>query len=135
MANNQIIMKIFHAGISVKSIKRSRAFYETVFNLTFRVVGERPELGISYIMLEDKHGTVIELFEHKKPQLLQQDLMDFSQIGIKHIAFIVDNLEETFAKALKHGAKEIWPIQKGVTVKRLAFIKDPDNIPVELIEL
>lgn len=128
-------MKIFHAALSVKSIKASRSFYEKVFNLTFRVAGERPEQGISFIMLQDEHGTVIELFEHKKPKPLTEDLMDFSQNGIKHIAFIVDNLDQTFDKALKNGAQVIWPIQKGVTVKRLAFIRDPDNIPVELIEL
>ncbi|SRR6266568_2736593 len=127
-------MRIFHAALSVKSIKNSRAFYEKVFNLTFRIAGERPEQGISFIMLQDEYGTVIELFEHKKPKPLTEDLMDFSQNGIKHIAFIVDDLEETVNKAIIHGAKIEWPIQKGVTVKRLAFIKDPDNIPVELIE-
>ena len=128
-------MKIFHTALSVNSIKTSRKFYEKVFNLTFRVAGERPEQDISFIMLQDEHGTVIELFEHKKPKPLTEDLMDFSQNGIKHIAFIVDDLEKTFDKAIKNGAKVIWPIQKGVTVQRLAFIRDPDNIPVELIEL
>src|SRR5882672_1466967 len=128
-------MKIFHTALSVKSIKISRKFYEVVFNLKFKVAGERPELGVTFIMLQDKHGTVIKLFEHKKPKPLTEDLMDFSQNGIKHISFIVDHLEETFDKALKNGAQVIWPIQKGVTVKRLAFIRDPDNIPVELVEL
>jgi glyoxylase I family protein len=127
-------MKIFHAAISVASLKISQTFYEEVFDLTFRVAGERPKQGIKFIMLQDKHGTTIELFEHIKPKPLTEDLMDFSQIGIKHIAFIVDNLEETFDKAIKNGAKVIWPIQKGVTVKRLAFVKDPNNIPLELIE-
>ncbi len=127
-------MKIFHPAISVKSIEKSRAFYEKVFNLTFRVAGERPKQQMKFIMLQDEHGTVIELFEHKNPKPLTEDLMDFSQVGMKHIAFIVDNLEETFEKALKHGATVIWPIQKGVTVKRLAFVRDLDGIPLELIE-
>lgn len=128
-------MKIFHAAVSVKNLHSSRAFYENVFNLTFRVAGERPEIGVKFIMLQDKDGTTIEIFEHKNPKPLTEDLMDFSQSGIKHIAFIVDNLEETFDKAIKNGAKVIWPIQKGVTVKRLAFVSDPDGIPLELIEL
>ncbi len=128
-------MKFFHAALSVKSIADSRLFYEKVFGLKFKVAGERPEVGIKFIMLEDEKGTVIELIEHNKPTPLTEDLMDFSKVGIKHIAFVVDNLEEVFAKAIKEGAKEIWPIKKGVTVKRLAFISDPNNIPVELIEL
>jgi len=109
-------------------------FYEEVFNLKFKVAGERPKQNITFIMLEDENGTVVELFEHTHPKPLTEDLMDFSLIGIKHIAFIVDNLEETFEKALKNGAEVIWPIQKGVTVKRLAFVRDPDGIPIELIE-
>jgi glyoxylase I family protein len=128
-------MKIFHAALSVKSIKRSRAFYESVFGLKFRVEGKRPEVGIKLLMLEDNDGTVIELIEHTNPTPLKQDLMDFSNIGLKHISFIVDDIDKIFDKALKSGAKVIWPIQKGVTVKKIAFISDPDNIPVELIEL
>jgi len=127
-------MKIFHPAISVKNLEKSRKFYETVFDLTFRVAGARPELGVKFIMLQDKDGTAIELFEHTNPKPLTEDLMDFSNIGIKHIAFIVDNLQETFDKALLNGATVIWPIQKGVTVKRLAFVKDPDGIPLELVE-
>ena len=127
-------MKIFHAAISVKDIKKSQKFYEEVFELTFKVAGERPKQGVKFIMLKDKDGRVIELFEHVSPKTLTEDLMDFSQIGIKHIAFVVDNLEETFDKAIGHGAKVLWPIQKGVTVKKLAFVSDPDGIPIELVE-
>ncbi|HSX09619.1 MAG TPA: VOC family protein [Candidatus Saccharimonadales bacterium] len=127
-------MKIFHPAISVKNLDTSRIFYETVFDLKFRVAGERPEIGVKFIMLQDKDGTAIELFEHTNPKPLTEDLMDFSNIGMKHIAFIVDDLQQTFDKALSSGATVIWPIQKGVTVKRLAFVKDPDGIPLELVE-
>lgn len=61
--------------------------------------------------------------------------MDFQQVGIKHIAFVVDNIEDIIDKALKNGAKIIWPIKRGITVKRIAFIADPNGIPVELVEL
>ncbi len=128
-------MRFFHASLSVKSIEQSRPFYEKVFGLKFKVAGERPEVGIKFIMLEDEQGTVVELIEYQKPTLLTDDLMDFSKIGIKHIAFIVDNMEAVFDKAIKEGAKVLWPIKKGVTVKRIAFISDPNNIPIELVEL
>ena len=90
---------------------------------------------IKIINLKDKNGNVIELFKHEKPVPLQDDLMDFQKVGIKHIAFIVDNLEEAVEKAVSHGAKIIWPIKEGITVKRLAFVSDPNGIPIELIEL
>lgn len=128
-------MKFFHTALSVKNIQESQKFFEEVFDFHFKIQGERPNIGVKFVMLEDNSGSKIELFEHKSPKELTENLMDFQQIGFKHIAFIVDNLEEVFNKALHHGAKVIWPIQKGVTVKRLAFISDPNGIPIELDEL
>ena len=61
--------------------------------------------------------------------------MDFQRVGIKHVAFIVENLEQAIEKAVSFGAKIVWPIQNGITIKRLAFISDPDGIPIELLEL
>ncbi|MBA3724118.1 MAG: VOC family protein [Candidatus Levybacteria bacterium] len=127
-------MTFFHAAISVKNLEESRTFYEEVFDLKFRAAGERPELGVKFVILQDKNGAGVELFEHATPVPTTEDFMDFSNVGFKHIAFIVDDLEATFDKALKAGAKVIWPIKKGVTVKRLAFIADPNNIPIELVE-
>jgi len=116
-------------------MEESQKFYESVFNLKFRSKGERPELKAKFLNLEDENGNVIELFEHDNPLPLKDDLMDFQKVGIKHISFIVDNLEEAVSEATLFGAKIIWPIKDGITVKRLAFISDPNGIPIELIEL
>jgi len=130
--------KLNHVGISVKSLKASRKFYEDVFGLEFQKEGEgeRPELGIRFIVLADKEGNAIELFESNKQVPLKEDLMDFSYHGIKHVAFTVDSIEETLEKAVSLGAEVVWPPQevKG-KIKRLAFIKDLDGIPIELVEM
>ena len=128
-------MKYFHTAISVNSIEKSQAFYEAVFGLKFQSKGERPELKVKFVNLEDESGNVIELFEHENPLPLKEDLMDFQKVGIKHFSFIVENLEEALEKATSLGAKIIWPIKEGITVKRLAFISDPNGIPIELVEL
>ncbi|MDP1760278.1 MAG: VOC family protein [Candidatus Woesebacteria bacterium] len=128
-------MKYFHTAISVNDLEKSQAFYEAVFNLKFRSEGERPDLKTKFVNLEDENGNTIELLAHENPLPLEEDLMDFRKVGIKHFAFVVDNLEEAVNKALSFGAKILWPIQEGVTVKKLAFIADPNGIPVELIEL
>lgn len=128
-------MRYFHTSISVNNMEESRKFYETVFNLKFRSQGERKEIKSKFVNLEDENQNVVELFIHENPTPLNEDLMDFQKVGIKHIAFIVDNLEETVEKAVSNGSKIIWPIQDGITIKRLAFISDPNGIPIELIEL
>lgn len=128
-------MRYSHTALSVKNLSKSQKFYENVFNLKFKIQAERPELGVKFIMLEDSSGAVIELFEHDNPTVLKEDLMNFQQVGFKHIAFVVENIEEVMNKALKEGAKIIWPIKKGITVKRIAFVSDPNGLPIELVEL
>lgn len=128
-------MKFFHTALSVANISSSQKFFEEVFEFKFKIQGERPELGVKFIMLENKDGVIIELFEHSSPMPLKENLMDFQHIGIKHIAFIVDDIDAVMQKALKMGASVIWPVKKGITVKRIAFIADPNGIPIELAEV
>lgn len=128
-------MKYFHTAIAVNNLEVSINFYKAVFDLKFRSEGERKELKSKIVNLEDENHNVIELFKHENPIPLDENLMDFQKVGIKHIAFIVDDLEKAVDKAVSYGAKIIWPIQDGITIKRLAFISDPNGIPIELIEL
>ena len=128
-------MKYFHTAISVNNMEESINFYKSVFNLKFRSQGERAELKAKFVSLEDENLNVVELFQHENPIPLNEDLMDFQKVGIKHVAFIVESIEETIEKALANGSKIIWPIQNGITIKRLAFISDPNGIPIELVEL
>lgn len=128
-------MKLFHIAISVNNLGESRSFYESVFYLKFRSEGERTDLKIKFVNLEDENYNVIELFEHEAPLPSEENSMDFQKIGIKHIAFVVDDIDLAIGNSLTHGGRIIWPAQKGVTVKRTAFIADPNGIPVELVEL
>jgi glyoxylase I family protein len=128
-------MKLFHTALSVKNIEKSQKFYETVFGLKYRDSAERKELKVKFVQLEDDLGNFVELFEHDNPQPLKENLMDFQRVGIKHISFVVENLESVIAKVVKNGGSVIRNARAGKTVRRNAFIGDPDGIPVELVEL
>jgi len=128
-------MRFFHTALSVQNMDRSRAFYENVVKLRFRTGAERKELGIRFINLQDDLENVVELFQHTDTQPIDTDLMDLQKIGLKHIAFIVENIDKVIAEAIKNGGSLIRPPRNGKTVKRNAFIGDPDGIPIELVEL
>lgn len=128
-------MIYFHTAISVNNLEESIKFYEAVFDFKFSSQGERTEQKIKFANLKDKDNNVIELFEHETPIPIAEDPMDFRKVGIKHVAFIVENIETTMDKAISCGAKVISPIKESIAVKRLAFISDPNGIPVELVEL
>ncbi|OHA18070.1 MAG: hypothetical protein A3H57_04110 [Candidatus Taylorbacteria bacterium RIFCSPLOWO2_02_FULL_43_11] len=127
-------MRFSHTALSVKSIERSQKFYESVFNLKFKSRGERKELRVRFVNLVDNKGSMLELFEHDESLALEEDLMEFQKAGIKHIAFEVESIEEVLDNAVKHGASIEWQPKPGITVKRVAFLRDPDGIPIELIE-
>jgi glyoxylase I family protein len=128
-------MRFFHTALSVRSIESSRIFYEKVFALQFNNEAERKEQNVKFVQLKDDFGNLLELFEHHNPLPLKEDLMDFSRVGIKHISFIVENIEQVISTAIANGGVLIRAPRAGKTVKRNAFIGDLDGIPVELVEL
>lgn len=129
-------MKYFHTALAVTNLDKSKKFYTEVFGLKARDVNRRDELKARFVYLENKAGdVVVELFEHDNPLPLKDNLMDFQVAGLKHLAFTVDDLELAVDKAVQAGARVIWPIKPGITVKRVAFVGDPDGIPIELVEL
>lgn len=127
-------MRLFHTALSVRNIEKSRKFYEAVFGLRYSRGAERRELKVKFIQLKDDLGNIVELFEHDEPLPLQENLMDFQRVGIKHISFIVDKLEPVISSAVREGGSVIREPRSGKTVKRNAFVADLDGIPIELVE-
>lgn len=128
-------MRLFHTALSVRNIADSRKFYETVFELKFKNEAASKELDAKFVQLKDDLGNLVELFQHSDPLPLAENLMDFRRVGIKHISFAVQNLEQVISAALDNGGTLIRPPRAGKTVKRNAFIGDVDGIPIELVEL
>jgi catechol 2,3-dioxygenase-like lactoylglutathione lyase family enzyme len=128
-------MRLFHTALSVRSIAKSRKFYETVFGLKFNNEAESSELKAKFVQLKDDLGNLVELFQHDAPLPLAENLMDFQRVGIKHISFAVANLEKVISAAVDNGGSLVRPPRAGKTVKRNAFIRDVDGIPIELVEL
>jgi len=126
-------MKLAHVALSVKDITRSKEFYENIFGLKIARKGEKPD-GRIFIFLEDENGTGIELFQDHEPIELTENLKDTKNIGMKHLAFEVENIESFLEKNRKYNLRKLTPIKPGTTVKRYLFITDPDNIPIELFE-
>ncbi len=128
-------MRLFHTALSVRNIAKSRKFYETVFGLQFNNEADSKELDAKFVQLKDDLGNLVELFQHNEPLPLAENLMDFQRVGIKHISFAVENLEQIISAAIDNGGTLIRTPRAGKTVKRNAFIGDLDGIPIELVEL
>lgn len=128
--------RVLHAGISVRDMAESLAWYER--NLGFRLVkddGYVPPLEARVCFVE-RDGFQLELFEYKEPKPLPEDRLlpntDLQTVGTKHIAFAVSGMEELKAKLASNGVEIAH--ETAMNGDRVLFIRDCSGILIELIE-
>lgn len=55
-------------------------------------------------------------------------------VGIRHIAFAVEDIEAVVAKLKKHGAELVGEIQNYQNAHKLCYVRGPEGIILELAE-
>ena len=124
-----------HVSCTVKNLEKSYDFYSSVFGLKIVREWKRENEGLSAKLLGSDSGPLIELVESRNPLMFRGTPGDFHEIGMRHIGFSVENLEQAIDKVIEYGGKLVNGPNKGITVKRWAFVADPDGITIELMEL
>ena len=102
------ISHIEHIGIAVNSLEEAIPFYEEVLGLKCYAVEEVADQKVktAFFMVGQ---TKIELLESTDPEGTVGKFIEKRGQGIHHIAFAVDNVNETLAEL---GSKEIQLIDK-----------------------
>lgn len=125
------INKIHHIAIICSDYQKSKTFYTEILGLT--VVQEifREDRQSYKLDLALNGVYVIELFSFQNPP---ERVSGPEACGLRHLAFEVNNIQETRDYFVKHNtiAEEIRIDEH--TKKRFFFIADPDNLPVEFYE-
>lgn len=124
-------MKFSHVSITVRDIEESIKFYRDVIGLELVSKREIPENKAEIAFLSDKESNVrIELtFWREKIDWTSGDELD-------HLAFNVSNMDEAIKQFRKFNVeivKEPYSLKGSKT--KIAFIKDPNGIWLEIIEL
>lgn len=122
---------IHHIAVICSDYKKSKAFYTEV--LGFEIIREiyREERKSYKLDLALNRHYVIELFSFPSPPAR---LSKPEGVGLRHIAFEVDNLDIAIEK-LKNNGVMCEPVRVDETTnKRFTFFTDPDNLPIELYE-
>jgi lactoylglutathione lyase len=123
-------MKLLHTSITVRSMDESLRFYTEVLGLEFERRRTIPENHAEIAFVKDPaSGGRIEL--------THWDGKDTFEAGeqLDHLAFEVDDLDRFLLRVRTKGiriAKEPYTISGGSS--RLAFILDPNDVWIELIE-
>jgi glyoxylase I family protein len=123
--------RIHHIAIICSDYEKSKRFY--VEKLGFEVVCEtfREERASYKLDLRVGGAYQIELFSFPNPPAR---LSLPEACGLRHIAFEVDDVQET-ARVLMTKGVQVEPIRVDeFTNKSFTFLRDPDNLPIEIYE-
>ncbi|MDZ7995132.1 MAG: VOC family protein [Nostoc sp. EfeVER01] len=122
---------IHHVAVICSDYDRSKAFY--VETLGFPIIQETFRAARNSYKLDLKvaENTQIELFSFPNPP---ERPSKPESCGLRHLAFQVDDVEETVFY-LKSKGVEVENIRVDeITGKKYTFFKDPDNLPLEIYE-
>ena len=140
------IHRIDHVGIIVNDLPAAKAFFLD-FGLVMqgegkvegewvdRVVGLH-DVKAACVMLRTPDGEAnIELVKFYMPsdeKGMQRPLAN--TLGIRHIAFAVEDIEAVVAKLKKKGAELFGEIQNYENAYKLCYVRGPEGIILELAE-
>jgi len=126
--------KIDHIGIAVPSLDEVKSIYETVFKLERHFEEAVEEQGVDTVGYE-LDGTNIEFLAPLNENSPIAKFIAKKGTGIHHIAYQVDNLEETLAELKEKNVRLVDEVPRiGAEGKRIAFIH-PKSMGGVLIEL
>lgn len=135
-----------HAGVVVDDLAAATAFFvELGLELqgegtadgdwVDRVVGlEGVRVKFAMVETPDGHGR-LELIEFQTPSAQGGDPQAPANTrGIRHIAFVVDDIDAAVASARARGGELVGDVEQYGDIYRLCYVRGPEGIIVELAE-
>jgi catechol 2,3-dioxygenase-like lactoylglutathione lyase family enzyme len=126
-----MIHRIDHTTITVRDLQRSVDFYTKLLGFVVDHEMWIPEssLGIVFLRLGD---TMLELFSVS--EIKGEAISDRNNVvGFKHMCLLVDDVDAEYMRLSKAGVLFRSAPATVNRVVRVAFMKDPDNIDIELL--
>lgn len=125
------IKRLHHIAIICSDYEISKKFYTEILGFKIEKETFREERKSYKLDLSLNCNYLIELFSFPNPP--KRNTRPESS-GLRHIAFEVDNIEESIL-LLKSKNIESEPIRiDEITNKKFTFFTDPDHLPIELYE-
>jgi len=125
-------MRFTYTGIRVQNLGRSLRFYKKTMGMREILKGEMKAGGIFVQLKSPRSRQLLEL-NYYPPKARYYERYD-SGSELDHLAFWTRDVDKRFKELTSKGVKRaLRPFSEGGY--RLAFVKDPDGIWIELIGL
>lgn len=140
------IQSMHHVGITVTDLAAAVAFFEELgmelegkahmegafVDGVIGLEGSRSEIA----MLQTPGGRYkIEFSQFQAPRSIDGSSHGpIHALGLRHIAFVVDDLDDTLARLEPHGAELVGTVETYQDVVRACYVRGPEGIIVELSE-
>lgn len=122
-----MIYELNHAGIVIRDLDASLAFYRDVLGarVAARNVIPSSQTDVVYLQIA---GGMIELLHRRQPAPNEV-------FGITHLGFMTDNLDADYGALVEAGSASVAaPKVAGTGIGRLAFVRDPNGARIELLQ-
>lgn len=123
-----------HIGMSVSDLDRSVAFYRDLLGLTVKL--RKTQRNGGEVAFLEAGGGQLEIMAAPAGAAPATDLA-MGTAGLRHITFAVDDVDETFRRLVASGVPPMEAPRDAYNtemLRRIAFVRDPDGIAVELVE-
>jgi lactoylglutathione lyase len=130
-------MKLIHGAVKTKDLDQSLIFYTNILNLKIKEKRYIEAHKVTLVFLKDEESNFeLELIYEENENL---DFIYTNENGkgcnFAHFAFMTDNIDEDFVAMKEKGAvftrEPFYSLDKTM---KLAFLEDPNNITIELIQ-
>lgn len=122
---------IHHIALICSDYERSKKFYTEVLGLTIIRETYRAERRSYKLDLALNGVYILELFSFPHPP---HRLSHPEATGLRHLAFEVEDLDQTVAALQAQGILTEPVRTDELTGKRFTFFPDPDELPIECYE-
>ena len=140
-------MRVNYAIVSVSNMKQSVSFYRDVIGLSVvremeregneisQVLGyDNTHLKIAMLGLDGEQGHVLELIEYVNPNSSARPTAERSVLGASHLAFYVDDIQQTFQHIVANGGQKLNPPVMVAPGRSACYMQDPDGNWIELLQ-
>jgi catechol 2,3-dioxygenase-like lactoylglutathione lyase family enzyme len=140
------IQRMDHVGIIVDDLAAAVAFFiELGLELegeaaveggwVDRVVGlEGVRADIAMLRTPDGHGKVELAKFHTPPAQGSDTRAPANALGIRHITFAVQGIDDLLDRLRAHGAELVGELEQYENIYRLCYVRGPEGIIIELAE-